>query len=71
MLVQVRPSNQALLRARVPGAQHQHGCFPVPLRVLSPSLFRGAAKSALECAHRTIYMLTPSLLVPSSGMGSD
>jgi hypothetical protein len=26
MLVYVRPSNEALLRARVPGAQDQHGC---------------------------------------------
>jgi hypothetical protein len=26
MLVEVRPSNEALLRARVPGAQDQHGC---------------------------------------------
>ena len=26
MLVYVRPSNEALLRARVPGAQDQRGC---------------------------------------------
>ena len=26
MLVYVRPSNEALLRARVPGAQDQYGC---------------------------------------------
>jgi hypothetical protein len=26
MLVYVRPSNEALLRARVPGAQEQRGC---------------------------------------------
>ena len=26
MLVEVRPSNEALLRARVPGAQDQRGC---------------------------------------------
>ena len=26
MLVKVRPSNEALLRARVPGAQDQRGC---------------------------------------------
>ena len=30
MLVYVRPSNEALLRARVPGAQEQHGC-PLPI----------------------------------------
>jgi hypothetical protein len=26
MLVYVRPSNEALLRARIPGAQDQRGC---------------------------------------------
>ncbi len=26
MLVYVRPSNEAFLRARVPGAQNQRGC---------------------------------------------
>ena len=30
MLVYVRPSNEALLRARVSGAQDQHGC-PLPV----------------------------------------
>jgi hypothetical protein len=30
MLVYVRPSNEALLRARVPGAQDQHG-YPLPI----------------------------------------
>jgi hypothetical protein len=30
MLVYVRPSNEALLRARVPGAQDRHGC-PLPI----------------------------------------
>jgi hypothetical protein len=30
MLVQVRPSNEALLRARVPGVQDQRGCPPIP-----------------------------------------
>jgi hypothetical protein len=29
MLIYVRPSNEALLRARVPGAQDQRGC-PAP-----------------------------------------
>jgi|CXWL01.1.fsa_nt_gi hypothetical protein len=29
MLVYVRPSNEALLRARVPGAQDQRGCPPI------------------------------------------
>ena len=31
MLVSVRPSNEALLRARVPGAQDQRGCPSGPL----------------------------------------
>ena len=31
MLVYVRPSNEALLRARVPGAQDQQGCPSIPL----------------------------------------
>jgi HEAT repeats len=30
MLVYVRPTNEALLRARVPGAQDQCGCPPIP-----------------------------------------
>jgi hypothetical protein len=30
MLVYVRPSNEALLSARVPGAQDQHG-YPLPI----------------------------------------
>ena len=30
MLVSVRPSNEALLRARVPGAQDQRGCSSNP-----------------------------------------
>ncbi len=29
MLVKVRPSNEALLKARVPGAQDQRGCPPI------------------------------------------
>ena len=31
----------------------------------------GAAKAVLDCAHRTIYMLPPSSLVFSLGMGAD
>ena len=41
-----------------------------PFRFLLLS-FRGVAKAALYCAHRTMYMLPPSLLVTSSGMGAD
>jgi hypothetical protein len=37
----------------------------------SPSLFKGVAEAALYCAYRTIYMLPPSLLVLSLGMGAD
>ena len=37
MLVCVRPSNEALLRARVPGAQDQHGCPPILYRARSAS----------------------------------
>ena len=33
MLVYVRPSNEALLRARVPGAQDQRGCHSIPFIV--------------------------------------
>jgi len=48
-----------------------------PLRALSAAfqfslpLFRGVAEAALYCAHRTIYMLPPILLVMSLGMGAD
>ena len=33
MLVPMRPSNEALLRARVPGAQDQRGCHSIPFIV--------------------------------------
>ena len=36
MLVYVRPSNEALLRARVPGAQDQRGCPSIPFIVRVP-----------------------------------
>ena len=36
MLVYVRPSNEALLRARVPGAQDQRGCPPISFIVRVP-----------------------------------
>ena len=38
MLVYVRPSNEALLRARVPGAQDQRGVLPPFLAVLIPRI---------------------------------
>jgi hypothetical protein len=59
MLVYVRPSNEALLRARVPGAQDQHG-YPLPV------LFSVRIERALP-----IEMIPPSLLVLSSGMRAD
>ena len=36
MLVQVRPSNEALLRARVPGAQDHVGALPILFVVIFP-----------------------------------
>ncbi|MEO7863210.1 MAG: hypothetical protein ABIU05_22785, partial [Nitrospirales bacterium] len=36
MLVYVRPSNEALLRAHVPGAQDQRGCPSIPFIVRVP-----------------------------------
>ena len=42
MLVYVRPSNEALLRARVPGAQDQRGALPFLLRSHS-TFFQGVA----------------------------
>jgi len=39
MLLQLRPSNEALLRARVPGAREQRGC-PAALPPLTPVLPR-------------------------------
>ena len=37
MLGYVRPSNEALLRVRVPGAQDQHGCPSFPILSCWPS----------------------------------
>jgi hypothetical protein len=56
MLVYVRPSNEALLRARVPGAQDQRGCP-------SPPFHRGASASKKDGL--AAPLLIPSLLVPS------
>ncbi len=38
MLIYVRPSNEVLLRARVPGAQDQRGCPSNPLLLTTPPL---------------------------------
>jgi hypothetical protein len=51
MLVYVRPSNEALLRARVPGAQDQRGCPSSPLhRVRSNFYFEGGLDGHPLCA---------------------
>ncbi len=39
MLVYVRPSNEALLRARVPGAQDQRGCHSISF-IVGPCEYR-------------------------------
>ena len=67
MLVYVRPSNEALLRARVPGAQDQRGCPSNPF-------YRGGSASkkndlpapshsseAARCASTGIVPATPPL----------
>jgi hypothetical protein len=53
--------------AEFPTARVQQG-QPFPFLLLS---FRGVAKAALYCAHRTIDMFLPSLLVLYLGMGAD
>ena len=40
MLVYVRPSNEALLMARVPGTREQRGCSAAPLPFSVPSYGR-------------------------------
>jgi hypothetical protein len=62
MLVYVRPSNEALLRARVPGAQDQCGC---------PSHHSYRARSTSKECTWPLLPSPPSLLVVSSGMGAD
>ena len=50
MLVYVRPSNEALLRARVPGAQDQRGSLPIffTLRVLRARRMVGGPLSLFQ-----------------------
>jgi hypothetical protein len=67
MLVYVRPSNEALLRARAPGAQDQHRCPSIPLSCVFREQEDGQV--VLYCAHRmtrTLQMTLPSLLVSLS-----
>ena len=54
MLVYVRPSNEALLRARVPGAQDQRGSPSIPF-------YRGGSASKEDT-----WPLPPILLIPVS-----
>ena len=53
MLVPMRPSNEALLRARVPGAQDQRGCHSI-----SPACALLRARSRL----RPLVIPLPKLL---------
>jgi hypothetical protein len=74
MLVYVRPSNEALLRARVPGAQDQHGCPFNPF--LSCALReQEGGYAALYHAHLddAIFRSDPSELAHFlfKGMGAD
>jgi hypothetical protein len=48
MLVYVRPSNEHILIARVPGAQDQHGC---PLPILPSSLVISSGRVACLIFH--------------------
>jgi hypothetical protein len=58
MLVYVRPSNEALLRARVPGAQDQRGCPSHPFyRARSASKKDG---ETARCASTEDWLGTPS-----------
>ncbi len=54
MLVYVRPSNEALLRARVPGAQDQRGCPSIPfiVRVLRARKAPGHSGPLPSCFER-------------------
>ena len=68
MLVYVRPLNEALLRARVPGAQDQHGsppnpfhrarsaskkgAWPLPLLLLRPRVARARRAPSRSCTLR-------------------
>jgi len=47
MVVYVRPSNEALLRARVPGAQDQRGCPSIPFIVRVLRAKRAPGRSLL------------------------
>ena len=78
MLVYVRPSNEALLRARVPGAQDQRGCpsFPIlfvtalqyqynaqPMATVNPA----SPKQPLALPDRTLVAATVEARLPFKG----
>jgi hypothetical protein len=78
MLVNVRPSNEALLRTRVPGAQTNVGVLPILfiVRVLRarmapgrslPILRRARAPGAKKAPHAPAPHLPSSLLSLSDG----
>jgi hypothetical protein len=58
MVVYVRPSNEALLRARVPGAQDHHGCLS--------NLFIVGALPARRTVLPAPYPTFLTLLVPQT-----
>ena len=61
-LLQLRPSNEALRRARVPGAREQCGCPATPLPFSSLYLLLpivgGGGQMVLDCAHRATTALS-------------
>ncbi len=63
MLVDVRPSNEALLRARVPGAQDQRGCPSYPFHRARSASKKGTwplpphPSETAHCASTTLLRL--------------
>ena len=67
MLVYVRPSNEALLRVRVPGAQDQCGCSSIPSSaVLIPriALFDRPEHRFFEFPQWQVLRITQGLQFP-------
>jgi hypothetical protein len=68
MLVYVRPSNEALLRARVPGAQDQRGCPSIPFIVRVPRAggrpgYPSHPSETAHCASTGDHLVCPLLPV--------
>ena len=55
--------------SRPPTHWHTKTCHEPGARAFQSSLVKGVAKAALYCAHQTIYMFSPSLLVLSQRWG--